>query len=298
MKFIQILMLIVCLINIPAAYAEEFIPKQTDKNGYVEPFQMFDNVFYVGDKWCSSYLVKTTEGLVLLETLECPYGRWIPANVRKLGLNPADIKYILVTHGHSDHVGNAEYIQRMYGCQVVMSKEELQLAKQQSKKSKGEGHFEAPEVNKFVGVGDELVVGDTKFTFYITPGHTNSCLSIDFMVKNSGKSYRAFMVGGHSPARKNAELAKVFIESMRRIRKLALVEPKVSVNLANHPHKNKLFENKELGKRNGAVNYFIDSKNFFDFLDMQEEIGFKKLTELRAIAIKAGSASAKSSSAD
>ena len=106
------------------------------------------------------------------------------------------------------------------------------------------------------------------------------------------------MVGGHSPARNNAELAKVFIESMRRIRKLALVEPKVSVNLANHPHKNKLFENKELGKRNGAVNYFIDSKNFFDFLDMQEEIGFKKLAELRAIAIEAGSAGAKSSSAD
>lgn len=297
MKFIQILILIF-LFNIPAAFAEEFIPEKNDKNGYVEPFQMFDNVFYVGDKWGSSYLVKTTEGLVLIETLECPYGRWIPGNIKKVGLNPADIKYILVTHGHSDHVGNAEYIQRMYGGQVVMSKVEYQLAKEQAKKSKGEGSFKAPVINKFVGDGDELIVGDTKFTFYVTPGHTNSCLSIEFIVKNLGKSYRAFMFGGHSPSRKNADLANAFIKSIRRIRALASVEPKVSVNLANHPHKNKLFENRDLSKGSESINYFIDSKDFFDFLDMQEDIGLKKIAELRANANKANSADAKSRAAD
>jgi len=293
MKFIQIFILI-CLFNIPATFAEEFIPEKSDKNGYIEPFQMFDNVFYVGDKWGSSYLVKTTEGLVLIETLECPYGRWIPGNVKKVGLNPADIKYILVTHGHSDHVGNAEYIQRLYGSQVVMSDEEYQLAKKQSKKSKGEGSFKAPEVNRFVGDGDVLMVGDTKFTFYITPGHTKGCLSIDFMVKNLGKSYRAFMVGGHSPSSKNPDLANTFIESMRRIRKIASVEPKVSINLANHPHKNKLFEKRDMGKGSGSINYFIDSKDFFNFLNIQEDIGFKKIAELRANANKANSADAKS----
>ncbi len=106
------------------------------------------------------------------------------------------------------------------------------------------------------------------------------------MVKNLGKPFRAFMFGGHSPAKKDADLANAFIDSIRRIRKLASVEPKVSVNLANHPHKNKLFEKKEMGKGSGAINYFIDSKNFFDFLDMQEGIGLKKIEELRANATK------------
>ncbi len=288
MKIIQILILIIVfLFNISAAFAKEFVPERNEKNGYVEPFQMFDNVFYVGDKWCSSYLVKTTEGLVLIETLECPYGRWIPENVKKVGLNPADIKYILVTHGHSDHVGNAEYIQRLYGSQVVMSKQELRLARQQSRKSTGKGHFEAPEVNKFVGDGDELTVGDIKFTFYITPGHTEHCLSLEFMVKNLGKPYRAFMFGGHSPSKTDINLAKAFIKSIKRIRQLASVEPKVSVNLANHPHKNMLFEKKDMGKGSRSINYFIDSNNFFDFLNMQEDIGLKKIEELRANAVKA-----------
>lgn len=292
MKVIQIL-IFMFLFHIPSAVAEDFIPEKSDKNGYAEPFQMFDNVFYVGDKWGASYLVKTTEGLVLIETLECPYGRWIPGNVKKLGLNPADIKYILVTHGHSDHVGNAEYIQRMYGSNVVMSKVEYQLAKEQAKKSEGEGSFKAPVVNKFIGDGDQLMVGDTKFTFYITPGHTKGCLSIEFMVKNLGESYRAFMFGGHSPSRKNADVANAFIKSIKRIRALALVEPKVSVNLANHPHKNKLFEKRDLGKRNGSVNYFIDSKGFFDFLKMQEDIGLKNMAELRSNANKDHSADTK-----
>ena len=167
-----------------------------------------------------------------------------------------------------------------------MSKVEYQLAKEQAKKSKGEGSFKAPVVNKFVGDGDELIVGDTKFVFYITPGHTKGCLSIEFMVKNLGESYRAFMFGGHSPSRTNADLANAFIKSIRRIRALASVEPKVSVNLANHPHKNKLFEKRDLGKGSESINYFIDSKGFFDFLNLQEDIGLKKIAELRSNANK------------
>lgn len=283
MKYIFISFLI-CLFSVSQSYAKEFIPEKTDKNGYVEPFQMFDDLFYVGDKWASSYLVRTTDGLVLIETLESPYGRWIPSNVEKLGLNPSDIKYILVTHGHSDHVGNAEYIQRHYGSKVVMSKEELQLAKEQSTKSKGKGHFEAPHVNVFVKDGDHLVIGDTKFTFYITPGHTKGCVSIDFMVKNAGIPYRAFMVGGHSPSKTDIKLVGEFIKSIERIRTIALQEPKVSVNLANHPHKNHLFEERALGINDSKKNYFIDSKGFVEFLNKQEEIGKKKLEELQANA--------------
>lgn len=283
MKYLLISFLI-CLFSISQSYSKEFIPERTDKNGYEEPFQMFDNLFYVGDKWASSYLVRTTDGLVLIETLESPYGRWIPGNVKKLGLDPSDIKYILVTHGHSDHVGNAEYIQRHYGSQVVMSKDALQMSKEQSKKSKGKGHFEAPHVDIFVKDGDNLVIGDTKFTFYTTQGHTKGCVSIDFVVKNAGVPYRAFMVGGHSPSKTDINLVDAFIKSMERIRTIALQEPKVSVNLANHPHKNHLFEKRAQGINNSKKNYFIDSKGFFEFLNEQEAIGKKKLAELQSNA--------------
>ena len=64
--------------------ASENVPEMSIKNGYVEPFQMFDNVYYVGDRWVSSYAVETTKGLVLIDTLDFPYSMWIPTNLEKL----------------------------------------------------------------------------------------------------------------------------------------------------------------------------------------------------------------------
>lgn len=134
----------------------ELIPEKTDKNGYVEPFQMFDDLYYVGDKWVSAYVIETSDGLVLVDTLESPYGRWIPENIEKLGLDPKDLKYILITHGHSDHVGSAEYIQSKYGSKLIISYEGSLLAKSQSDKSKGKNQFVPPRV----GVVDQIIAQD------------------------------------------------------------------------------------------------------------------------------------------
>lgn len=66
-----------------------------DKNGYVEPFQMFDNVYYVGDKWVSSYAIDTYDGLVIIDTLDSPYSKWVPINLEKPGLEDKPITHIL-----------------------------------------------------------------------------------------------------------------------------------------------------------------------------------------------------------
>ncbi len=74
----------------------------------MEPFQIFDNLYYVGIDWVSACVLETTDGLILIDSL---YGKWINpmlANIAKLGLDPADIKYVLVTHGHFDHHGGAK----------------------------------------------------------------------------------------------------------------------------------------------------------------------------------------------
>ncbi len=89
--------LLAVLFFIPTTAASDIdrIPAMTQKNGYVEPFQIFDNVYYVGDQWVSAYIIKTNKGLILIDTLEFPYGKWIPKNLEKLNLNAQDIKYIL-----------------------------------------------------------------------------------------------------------------------------------------------------------------------------------------------------------
>lgn len=115
------------------ASSNKDVPTMSGKNGYVEPFQMFDNVYYIGDKWVSSYAIDTDNGLVIIDTLDYPYSRWIPINLKKLGLAGKPITHILVTHGHSDHVGGAQLLQKMYGSKVVMTKPSHTAIKQKQR---------------------------------------------------------------------------------------------------------------------------------------------------------------------
>lgn len=112
------------------AVADAGVPEMKNENGYVEPFRMFDNVYYIGDKWVSSYAVETSSGLVIIDTLDFPFSKWIPANLEKLGLNDKKVTHIFVTHGHSDHVGGAAFLQSLYDSKVIMSEKALDLAKE------------------------------------------------------------------------------------------------------------------------------------------------------------------------
>ncbi|MFW1480588.1 MBL fold metallo-hydrolase, partial [Vibrio parahaemolyticus] len=114
---------------------------------------------------------------------------------------------------------------------------------------------------------------------YITPGHTEGDFSLDFMVQDSGALYRAFVVGGHSLSATNPELANQFFKSMDKIREIALKPPVVTVNLANHPHKNDLFANRDKRKDGAEINPFISKSSFFTFLEQQEKLAKEKLVK-------------------
>lgn len=274
-KFSVVMLLLVSV----CARANEDFPEMNDKNGYVEPFQMFDDVYYVGDKWVSSYAVETNTGLVIIDTLDFPYSKWIPINLEKLGLGEKPVTHILATHGHSDHVGGAQYLQAKYGSKVVMTSEGHDLAKEQAEKSEGTNKFLPPNVDLIVQDDMTLEIGGKQFKFYITPGHTRGDFSLDFMVRDSGAVHRAFVVGGHSLSAKKPELADQFFKSMDRIREIALKPPVVTVNLANHPHKNDLFANRDKRKSGVAVNPFVSESNFFMFLEQQENLAKEKLVK-------------------
>jgi metallo-beta-lactamase class B len=253
--------------------------EMNDDNGYIEPFQMFDNVYYIGDKWVSSYAVVTSSGLVIIDTLEFPYSKWVPINLKKLGLGDRKVTHIIITHGHSDHVGGAQFLQSLYGSKVVITEKGFDLTKIQARKSNGKNKFLPPVVESFAEDSTRLVIGDTEFKFYITPGHTEGDLSIDFIVKDKDQLYRAFVVGGHGTNFRGVELAEKFVASIGRIKKLAAQSPKASVNLSNHPNKNNLFVNRDKRLTNAAVNPFVDEVGFLQFLDELEKSGIKKLQE-------------------
>ena len=161
----------------------------------VEPFKIFDNVYYVGIRPVSSFLVTTNAGLVLIDTTLPGTADLVMDNIRALGFDPANIKYILITHSHSDHFGGAGRIKEISHASVVSSDADWKAIEQQQ--SSGRGNTGVPLKRDVVkATGDTLKVGDQTFTFYVQPGHTPGALASSFQVFDRGRAYKAFSPGG------------------------------------------------------------------------------------------------------
>ena len=88
---------------------------------YAEPVKVFDNLYFVGGKLHSAWALTTKEGIILIDTIY-PYNseELIIGGMRKVGLDPKNIKYLIISHAHGDHIGGAEMLQTRYGARVVM----------------------------------------------------------------------------------------------------------------------------------------------------------------------------------
>ena len=78
---------------------------------YGDPAKVFDNFYFIGGKVHSSWALKTSEGLIVFDTIY-PYNseELVIGGLQKLGLDPKDIKYLIISHAHQDHIGGAEMI--------------------------------------------------------------------------------------------------------------------------------------------------------------------------------------------
>ena len=88
---------------------------------YAEPAKVFDNVYWLGTKFHSAWAIKTSAGIILIDTMfNYAVEAEIVEGMKKLGLNPADIKYLVISHAHGDHDEGAKLIQDRYGARVIM----------------------------------------------------------------------------------------------------------------------------------------------------------------------------------
>src|SRR6202049_2241414 len=88
---------------------------------FAEPAKVFDNLYFVGSKIHSSWALTTSEGIILIDTLFTYNSEEeIVGGLKKLGLNPATVKYVIISHAHSDHVGGAKLMQDRFGSHIVM----------------------------------------------------------------------------------------------------------------------------------------------------------------------------------
>ena len=249
----------------------------------VEPFQIFDNLYYVGIKWVAAYVLETSEGLILIDSL---YGQWVTpmlANIRKLGLDPNDIRYVLVTHGHFDHAGGAAEISRRFGATVVMTAEDWALAREPA--TIAAFAMDVPENVKVAADGDVIELGDTSVELFKTPGHTPGVLSLRYPVRDGDQTYTAITLGGVGLNFSGVERTEAYLKSFHRLQ--SEIAKGASVSLPNHAQMGSVFTNAQrlAVRQKGQPHPFVNERDFQKALT-----GFIARAEEKLAAEKSGTA--------
>lgn len=198
-----------------------------------EPARLFDNVYSVGLQALSSILVTTSDGLVLLDTTFAETVDGVLDNIRTVGFDPANIKYVFITHARTDHYGGAGRIKQLVpSARIGMSLEDWEDAERQMRSGASQQRSRPIPITRdlVIADGQRIVLGDTTFTLYVTPGTTPGALSIEYPARDGNRSYRAMSTGAlgmsYEPHRGDS-----YIKSMQRLQTLGPWE----VWLPNHP---------------------------------------------------------------
>lgn len=172
------------------------IPEQLFDDTALVPTKVFDNLYCIGSRSVVAWALITSEGIILIDSMwDNRDGKLIIDGIRQLGLNPGNIKKIILTHGHGDHYGGAQYIKNTTNAEIFLGKTDIDFMKAFSVGANGP-RSPKPSVVTPMHDGDQITLGDTTVTVIDTPGHTPGCMSMIFPVKQNGISYTAVQWGG------------------------------------------------------------------------------------------------------
>ena len=159
---------------------------------FAEPAKVFDNLYFVGSKIHNSWALTTSAGIIVLDTLFTYNSEEeIVGGLKKLGLDPKNVKYVIISHAHGDHVGGAKLLQDL-GARVVMGEPDWALI-ERSVNGYPQGK---PKRDIVADDGQKITLGDTSVTIVATPGHTPGTLSFTFTVKDNGRPLNVAYSGG------------------------------------------------------------------------------------------------------
>jgi len=203
---------------------------------YAESAKVFDNLYFVGGKIHTSWALTTSEGIIIIDTI-FPYNseELIIGGLERLGLDPEDIRYVVISHAHGDHIGGAQILQERYGVQVVMGGADWELVESYPNRYS----TMAPSRDIVATDGMELTLGNTTLTIWETPGHTPGTLSYTFTVFDDGRPVNVAYSGGtafnfvNSTPDPGIENFQSYIDAQQHIAEQAAATG-ASVLLSNH----------------------------------------------------------------
>ena len=157
---------------------------------YAEPVRVFDNLFYVGMTEFSTWAVITSAGIIVIDPIfDYSVEAEVVEGLQKLGMDPADIRYVLISHGHGDHAGGAKFLQDKFGARVVMGAADWEMLEEQDPSWK-------PVRDIVVNEDRDLTLGATTLELVLTPGHTWGTISTLIPVRDGSTDHVAALWGG------------------------------------------------------------------------------------------------------
>ena len=246
---------------------------------HIDPWKAFDNVDYVGICW----VIHTEAGVVLIDTLYGPFVDQLLDNIALMGVDLADIKYVLMTHGHFDHVGGAAILKpRLRNAQFVMTEAGWEEAAENAAESKnGRRAWDMIQPEIVISDGETIDLGGNAFTAIETPGHTWGTTSYTYDVVDNGDTFRAITIGGLGlNAIEGPAQVEAYIQSVDKISgRVNDTQESVQVHLSNHGFSNDLDENRKTlaARQPGDKNIFVNPEALQDQISKLREGAVERL---------------------
>jgi len=254
----------------------------------VEPTKIFDNLYFIGVPGVSAWAVTTSAGIIVIDSLNNPREAetFVEGGLRKLGLDPMQVKYVIVTHAHADHYGGAQYLADKLKAQLVMSETDWNfLATAQRSANPERGPI--PRRGMAVKDGDKLTLGDTTIEMIQTPPHTPGAISLIIPLKEGNARHVGALWGGIGFNFQRTE--QNFTTYSSSVGKFATVarQRNVDVQMANHSNfDNALIKIAALKSRGaGQPNPFVVGGDVQQrIFDVQQDCALAQRAMLRTAA--------------
>ena len=241
----------------------------------VEPFRVVGNVYFVGTSGMGVYLITTSAGHILIDSAFEASVPMIADNIRRLGFRFEDVKLLLASHGHIDHVGGHARVRELTGAKVLVSQGDARLLREGGRGDFAYGDslaFRGCPVDEVVGDGQRVELGGTTLVAHLTPGHTEGATTWTMEVDEQGRRLKVLFYpsGNVSPGarlkdnEKYPQIAADFTRSFARWKALPC-----DVFLGAHT----IFfdmEKKRARQQRGGENPFIDPEGYRRTVDEQE----------------------------
>jgi len=242
------------------------VPRPAPDRGiwYASPYQVFDNLYWLGTRQHSSWALKTSAGLIIIDTnFAWATQPEILDGMAKLKLNPKDIKYVVLSHAHGDHDQGVATLQSKFGARIVMGGPDWEATLKRAPDVAGGVPTRGPNDISVGPEGTKLTLGDTTIDIVFTPGHSVGTLSYVFPVKDKGKTVMVAYSGGTLTGAfgNDGKRWDEYIDSQKRIAAAAAAAG-ASVILSNHSEYDNAYTKARLvavKREVGEENPFISS---------------------------------------